>query len=233
MTHRLPENWTLFDTQEAMAQALTGHILAHAQKAISERGAFHFLTAGGRTPKRCYQLLSEANAEWSKWYVYMGDERVAPLGHVDRNRTDLDQAWLNHSDIPESQRIYMPTELGLEASAQAYEQAVSNIEFDLTLLGAGEDGHTASLFPGHTYPSGQNVVQETDSPKPPKERISLSFEALSHSKCLIKLVSGESKLPMVTQWLNVLGNSRFPIAQAEGQNTLVFITQDAVPQPYL
>lgn len=221
----LPENWLLFDDSEKMARAVVNRILTSAQEAIEARGHFNLVTAGGSTPSRCYQLLREQNADWQNWYIFMGDERVYPANHRERNSFALYQSWLNFDLIPSKNIFYMPTEQGLDASAKAYINVIKNVDFDLTLLGAGEDGHTASLFPGHNYPSGLTVVKETNSPKPPKERISLSFEAISESREVIKLISGSAKKSMVGEWLK---GQIFPITRAEGKQTYVYLTEDVL-----
>ncbi|WP_232504001.1 6-phosphogluconolactonase [Thiomicrospira microaerophila] len=213
----LPAGWQVFDNAEILAQQAVALIVQQAEQAISERGAFHLVTAGGTTPNRCYQLLAErTDQDWSNWYVYMGDERVLPLNDPERNATALNQAWLSKINIPAENVFLMPTELGLEKSRQAYQQVIDAVvRFDCVMLGMGEDGHTASLFPAHeNQHATESVISVNNSPKPPSERISLSYAALSNSRQLIKLITGKGKHLAIQQWLNA---EPLPISLPQGR----------------
>ena len=242
---RVPDNWRVFNTAETLAQQLTQEILALAEHAIATHGAFHFMTAGGSTPNRCYQLLSQADADWAHWHIYMGDERVLPSEDKARNSQALCKNWLAKVAIPQQNRHFMQVEKGAQAAAQAYACLLDKVEaFDLCLLGMGEDGHTASLFPNHA--NGQSVqpvcceqacdndgahapiIIENHSPKAPPQRVSLNYGAFSKCRLLIKLITGAAKQPAVAQWLNHQAN--FPIALVKGQQTKVYIDQAALGQ---
>lgn len=230
---KLPKHWHEFSNAEVLAQELTKKILKLAEKAIDKRGAFHFITAGGTTPNRCYQLLSEANADWKNWHIYMGDERVLPFLNPDRNSQALLQHWLNHNDIPVKQVHFINTEAGIEKSAETYADIIESIErFDLALLGMGEDGHTASLFPEHEFADSVKligdeglVIMEFDSPKPPSERVSLNYSAFSKVKRVCKVITGESKAPVVKAWLS---GEDFPIAKVSGKHDEVWLSSDSL-----
>jgi 6-phosphogluconolactonase len=116
------------------------------------------------------------------------------------------QVWLAHISIPASQIHIIPAELGSDAGAGAYAQTLSKVEtFDLVLLGLGEDGHTASLFPQHewgTSPAAPATLAVHDAPKPPPERISLTARRLSLTRQLMFLVSGTGKRQAVIDWQN-------------------------------
>ena len=181
-------------------------ILRAAQQAISQRGAFHIVLAGGTTPRRVYESLRNADAGWAAWHVYFGDERCLPPDHVERNSHMAAMAWLDHVAIPSEQVHPIPTELGAEIAASSYAKTVAGIEqFDLVLLGLGEDGHTASLFPNHewgTAPNAPGAIAVHDAPKPPSDRVSLSAHRLSAAQQVMFLVTGESKRQAVKNWLN-------------------------------
>lgn len=228
----LPENWLTMPTAEMIAQSIVDVILIAAKSAIESTGSFHLITAGGSTPNRCYELLSTQMADWKNWHLYMGDERCYSENHPDRNSVALTRHWLSKQNaIPKTQIHFMKTELGLTAAAEDYNPIVQNVfdthgQFDLCLLGMGEDGHTASLFPGHFYIESQLTVMETQSPKPPKERLSLSFETLCQSTQVFKIITGASKQKAVQQWLK---GDNLPIANVSGQQaTYTYISQDAV-----
>ena len=178
------------------------YILLGAQRAIAARGSFRLVLAGGRTPEQAYRILRESKANWNQWAIYFGDERCLPEGDPERNSTMAAQAWLEHVPIPKVNIHRVPAELGPKQGARQYAQTVDRaLPFDLVLLGLGEDGHTASLFPGTGHhPPGQSVHAIFDAPKPPPERISLSAAALSDAAQVIVLVSGAGKRDAVRQW---------------------------------
>lgn len=193
--------WYLFDTQEAINQAALKRILQAAEDASAKRGRFTIVLAGGSTPKSVYELLRHAKADWSKWHVYHDDDRCLPVDHKDRNSLMAREAWLNHVEIPSEQVYDIPAELGSVEGAKVYARTLADEgEFDLVLLGLGEDGHTASLFPDHPVDNTADAVPVFDSPKPPPERITLSQNRLSNAREVVFLVTGAGKQEAVDNW---------------------------------
>ena len=193
--------WHTLDTAEHVADAVFHEILAAAAQAILARGAFKLVLAGGGTPEKVYRLLAEADADWSKWHVYYGDERCLPIDHADRNSVMATQAFLGRVAIPVEQVFTIPAELGPEAGALSYRKTIAAaLPFDMVLLGMGEDGHTASLFPGHVHDPEELAHAVYNSPKPPPERVSMSAKALGSTLRLIFLVTGKSKQDAVKHW---------------------------------
>ncbi len=193
--------WVRFNSAEEVAQAACQRILKIAREAIATRGQFQLVLAGGTTPEHTYRLLAEAKADWSHWHLYFGDERCLPSTDPRRNSWMVEQAWIGQVDIPLSQIHPIPAELGPEQGAANYSQLISSIPpFDLVLLGIGEDGHTASLFPGHHHPTGSAAVAVHDAPKPPPKRVSLSAATLGNCCHLLYLITGVSKQQAVAAW---------------------------------
>ena len=193
--------WHQFDTSTLVADAVLEQIIQSAARAISERGIFKIVLAGGSTPEKIYQQLADAKTDWSKWMIYYGDERCLPADDKDRNSIMVSNALLAKVDIPEMNIFTMPTELGAVEAAEKYRIAIADVDqFDLVLLGMGEDGHTASLFPGHINDQQETVHEIYNSPKPPPERISLSAKTLANTRQLLFIVTGESKIDPVRQW---------------------------------
>ena len=196
--------WHGFDSVNELEQAATDAILRAARAAIRQRGAFHIVLAGGTTPRRVYEMLRQEAADWPAWHVYFGDERCLPPDHAERNSQMAEQAWLKHVAIPRTQIHVIPAERGAQQAAEDYNRMLANIDdFDLVLLGLGEDGHTASLFPGHDLGSGQRssaVLAVAGAPKPPPERVSLSAARLSAARQVIFLVTGDAKKQAVSAW---------------------------------
>jgi 6-phosphogluconolactonase len=136
--------------------------------------------------------------------VYFGDERCLPADDAERNSRMAADAWLNRAPIPQDQVHAIPAELGASAGALAYAQTLRGVDdFDLVLLGLGEDGHTASLFPGRDWgvaASAPDALAVFDAPKPPPQRVSLSAARLSGTREVLFLVEGEAKHDAVARW---------------------------------
>ena len=196
--------WHSYSSTADLIHDVVIKISVFAQECIQTRGVFHLVLAGGSTPRSVYEGLRGITTDWSAWHVYFGDERCLAAGAVDRNDTMAQQSWLNHVNIPSEQVHSIPAELGNQQGAQAYARIVGKIEmFDLVLLGLGEDGHTASLFPGHDLGNQDNapaVLAVNEAPKPPPERISLSARRLSQARQVWFLVTGKAKREAIANW---------------------------------
>ena len=216
------------ETADLIAQEVSERILELAKEAIEQRGQFKFVLAGGTTPEKVYRLLAKSNADWSKWFIYHGDERVLPIDHADRNSVMASSAFLNEVAIPKDQIFDMPTELGTEKSAELYRPIVqAALPFDLVLLGMGEDGHTASLFPTHVHDENDVVHSVYNSPKPPPERITISAKALSDTENLYFLITGANKRDALKQWRD---GENLPVATLSAHKNLVLFLDDAAAQ---
>jgi 6-phosphogluconolactonase len=219
--------WHQFATATDVADKVCEQILLSANRAIEERGTFKIVLAGGSTPEKIYQQLVGAKTDWSKWSVYYGDERCLPADDKDRNSMMAASALLTKVDIPAENVFTMPTELGAVEAAEKYREAIAGVDqFDLVLLGMGEDGHTASLFPGHQNNQEETVHEIYHSPKPPSDRISLSAKTLANTRQLFFIVTGESKCDPVKQWKEGVGLPVSTISPEEGVD--IYIDQSAV-----
>lgn len=193
--------WQVLRDAAAVAAAARDRILAAAAAAIAARGEFHLVLAGGRTPEAAYRLLAADASDWTRWWVWFGDERCLPAGDPERNATLAAAALLDRVPIPQSQVCPIPAERGPEEAAAAYGALVAAAPpFDLVLLGLGEDGHTASLFPGHVHPPGALVVAVRGAPKPPPERVSLAPTSLARARERLFLVTGAGKRAALRAW---------------------------------
>lgn len=199
MTQKL--TWQVVDDAEAVAQTACQRILIASERAIQTRGSFHLVLAGGRTPERTYQLLRAQTVDWTYWHIYYGDERCLPTEANERNNVMTNAIWLNHVPIPTEHVHPIPAQFGAVVAAPQYAQIIKRgLPFDMVLLGIGEDGHTASLFPKHVHSATELVHAVFNAPKPPPERVSLSAKALSTTRELIFLIAGASKREAVTAW---------------------------------
>lgn len=189
------------DSAAAVAAEAARRILAAAQGAIDARGRFQLVLAGGRTPLAAYTLLADRSADWERWHIFLGDERCLPANDPERNSVAVSRVFLDRVPIPRSNLHLIEAELGAEAAAAAYEAEIGPLlPFDLVLLGMGEDGHTASLFPGHGIPTGPLVIPVHGAPKPPPERVSLTPRALAATENLLILVTGSGKRAALDAW---------------------------------
>ena len=219
----LPE-WRVFPDAKTLVTQLADALCEVAEDAIRARGIFHLVLAGGRTPQALYRELAKrhlGNAHWHMWY---GDERCLPFDDPERNNQMAETAWLAGSAIPPQQRRAIPAELGAIPAATRYSEWLTGSDFDLVLLGMGEDGHTASLFPAQVWEDG-DVIAVRDAPKPPPERVSLSADRLSRSRRVWLLVTGEEKREAVARWKN---GAQLPVASVNGLvETVVWLDEAA------
>ncbi|WP_435626742.1 6-phosphogluconolactonase [Candidatus Ferrigenium straubiae] len=193
----LPNAQAVFvhDDPEGLGAAAAQRIAETAAQAIAARGVFHLVLAGGETPRRCYEKLRHLAIDWAHVQLYIGDERCLPKGDAQRNDTMIRVTLLEHISIPQTNIHFIPSELGAQAAAAAYAAMLEQVAtLDMVLLGMGEDGHTASLFPGNpATESAATAVPVFNSPKPPPERVSLGIGALNAARHKIFLVAGAGK----------------------------------------
>lgn len=191
----------MLDDADAVALEAAQRILQSAARAIAEHGLFRIVLAGGRTPEAAYRLLVGADTDWSRWEIYFGDERCLPVDDAERNSLMAARALLDPVAIPAANIHPIPAEHGAEAAAKAYQPVIrAALPFDLVLLGIGEDGHTASLFPGQQHPAGQLVHAVHNAPKPPPDRVSLGAGALSEAREVLILATGAGKRAAIKAW---------------------------------
>lgn len=217
--------WCGCTSLDALEHAAVHAILSAAHEAIARSGSFHIALAGGGTPRNIYRRLAGSQAEWDKWHIYFGDERCLPPEHAERNSRMALDAWLGAGSIPHAQIHLIPAELGAEAAAARYCAELDGLaQFDLVLLGLGEDGHTASLFPGHDWgleAEAPAALAVHDAPKPPPDRVTLSAQRLSASRQVIFLVAGAAKRQAVHDWNAGLPLPAAAITPAQGVTILL------------
>jgi 6-phosphogluconolactonase len=211
----------------SLIDALVEAVSNEAEAALQTRGEFHLVLAGGRTPQALYRALAEHNIGDARWRIWYGDERCLPSDDPERNSRMAETAWLAASAIPPQNRRAIPAELGAVVAAQTYAEWLAAVgDFDLVLLGMGEDGHTASLFPGHAWNSA-DVLAVSAAPKPPSARVSLSAERLSRSRRVWFVVTGADKSEAIVRWNN---GENLPVTNVSGKiETLLWLDQAARP----
>lgn len=195
--------WTVLPSASDVADAALEIIIRAAQTAIDDHGEFRIVLAGGSTPERVYTLLAKRQENWNKWKFYLGDERCLPIDDPERNSHMIRSILINNIDVPEENIHFIPSEKGSEAAADLYSKIIEPaLPFDLVMLGMGEDGHTASLFPGDEHNQSELVHAVHNAPKPPEERVSLSTACLSQTQQLLIMITGSGKNIALKKWKN-------------------------------
>jgi 6-phosphogluconolactonase len=204
----------IFDNADEVARAATRRIIELARESINARGRFSIALAGGSTPKVIYELLASDEfrdqVDWTRVHIFFGDERSVPPDHHDSNYRMASEALLAHVPIPPDNVHRMVGEGDAVANARLYEEELREFfgdapwpEFDLIMLGMGDDGHTASLFPGSRALHEQqawvvsNWVEKFDT-----FRITLTAPAINHAAHVMFIITGAGKadrLPEVLQ----------------------------------
>jgi 6-phosphogluconolactonase len=176
-----------FSSLDLLSAAAATEIVQLAGHAISKRGQFSLVLSGGATPKTLYDLLAtkyHAKIDWQHVHLYWGDERYVPHNDPASNYRMAFETLISKIDIPEQNIHPIPTNFdNPQDAANAYADIVKDaMPFDLILLGLGDDGHTASLFPGPAFdPNDDRLVIVTHSPKPPVTRVSLTMKVVNAS----------------------------------------------------
>lgn len=211
-----PTRWHVFADAGVLARAAAEHIQERSREVIAQRGEFRIVLAGGATPETVYQRLAGLATDWSRWRIYYGDERCVPANHAQRNSLMAATSWLDRVPIAADNIYPINAEAGAETAARAYANIVREAcPFDLVLLGMGEDGHTASLFPGHAHDPAELVHAVHDAPKPPPDRVSLGLAVLNDAEAVMILVTGEGKREAVARWR---AGADLPVARIHGRH---------------
>ncbi len=193
-------NVRVFEDPQELARAAADMFAEGATRSIREKGRFAVALAGGSTPKALYELLAgeyRDALDWSRVHVFFGDERCVPPDHEDSNYRMAQEALL--SRVPVGSVHRMPGELSPPYAAVLYEEELATFlgdgpDFDLVLLGIGEDGHTASLFPSTpALDVRDRWAVENPVEKLGTTRLTLTVPAINAARDIIFLVAGEGK----------------------------------------
>lgn len=227
-----------FENPEALARGVAQWLLG----AVRERGGTCAVClSGGSTPRRLYEVLAVppvvTRFPWDDAHWFWGDERFVPPDHPDSNFRMVDEALLSVAPIPRENIHPVPTEgLSLADAAAAYAAVLKNFYgedrldplrplFDVTLLGLGEDGHTASLFPGDpALDENERWVVGVERPGS-EPRITLTYPALDSSRTVAFLVTGARKREVLARAL--AGDPQLPAARIRPAGDIVWFADRA------
>ena len=229
---------------DLLAAATAARLVTKLVDAQSSRGSASVVLTGGRTGIAVLEHLRDSPArdavDWSRVDLYWGDERFLPAGDPERNETQARAALLDHVQIPADRVHVMEPSDGRfgdnpEAAAEAYVRMLAEKTrpedhglvptFDVCLLGVGEEGHTASIFPESpaVYEEERMVVAVRNCPKPPPTRVSLTLPAIRQSNEVWLMTTGESKLAAVAMALGGAGEIQVPAAGARGRRRTLWL----------
>ena len=235
-----------FPSPEALAAAVAGRLVVRLAAVQAAGRTPAVCLTGGTVAVKIHEAVVAAtegheDVDWSDVDFWWGDERYVPADDDGRNAKQAREVMLDHLAVDERRVHEMPASDGphdsIEDAAEAYGDEVrrrGSGQFDVLMLGLGPDGHVASLFPGSPQLDVDDTVAVavTDSPKPPPERISLTYGALNRSSEVWFVVSGEGKAEAVAKALAEGTDVHdAPAAGVAGQDeTIWFLDRGAASQ---
>jgi 6-phosphogluconolactonase len=194
----------VFDTPEQVAQAAAERFVDYSAASIRDHGSFSVALAGGSTPRRAYELLGsdefKNRVDWQLVHLFFGDERMVPPDSPESNYRMVNEALLSRVSLPPQNVHRMNGEIAPPDSAELYEAelklffATAWPRFDLILLGMGDDGHTASLFPGGAaLNETAKWVVVTRHPQSGQARLTFTLPVINQAARVVFLVTGKKK----------------------------------------
>jgi 6-phosphogluconolactonase len=202
----------LYDDYAALSEAAAGIFVQQVRQAAQTKGWFSVALAGGHTPHRTYQLLAQPRHRdripWGQIHIFWGDERCVPPDDPRSNARMARQALLSHVTIPPSQIHPIPCSRSPQVAAEQYEGVLQAFfgdqppRFDLVFLGLGENGHTASLFPGTPVLAEQERwVAAVHVAEQDMDRVTLTAPLINQAAVVVFLVSGANKAAVLKEVL--------------------------------
>ncbi|MEK7294755.1 MAG: 6-phosphogluconolactonase [Nitrospirota bacterium] len=199
----------ILENGEELAREAADFVVWAGEQAITNDGTFRLALSGGSTPKALYPLLAgpgfATRLDWRRVAVFFGDERCVPPDHADSNFRMANETLIKPLKIPQDRIFRMHGEDEPDQAARRYEESIRKEfgtpapawpRFDLILLGLGDDGHTASLFPGTPALSEQKrLVVPNPAPHGAKQRLTFTAPLINQAQTVVFLVSGKSKAP--------------------------------------
>lgn len=234
--------------RESLAGSVAARFITKIIDVLEEQGEAHVVLTGGTMGSAVLQAIGDSPArgsvDWSRMSFWWGDERYLPHGDPERNDTQAKAALLDRLELSAHQVHSLPApgeHPSIEAAADAYAAELAaaadgdaaHPRFDVTFLGVGPDGHVASLFPDHAsvHVTDRVVLAETNSPKPPAERLSLSLPTLNESDRIWLVLAGPDKAGALGLALAGASVEDVPAAGVEGRKrTVFFVDREAAAE---
>jgi 6-phosphogluconolactonase len=222
----------VYPDDAAVAAKAAVVIAESARRAVSGRGRFVMAVSGGKTPWMMLRELANEQIAWDKVHVFQIDERIAPLGHPDRNLTHLRESLLEHAPLKPEQIHAMPVEAAdLEAAAAQYSLTLQEFAgdppvLDLAHLGMGPDGHTASLVPGDPVLDVRDRDIALTGVYQGRRRMTMTYPILNRSRMILWLITGAEKAPMLQRLRK--SDPSIPSGRVHCNSMLVLADQAAI-----
>lgn len=213
MNDILTKNINIFNDVEDVSLAVAKEFIRLAKESIILNGRFSVVLAGGTTPLNTYKILADSmksELDWNKVFFFFGDERFVSKESIDSNYFMIKSVLFDKIQIP-TQNVFSFNcdNLSVEDSVLDYKKKITSVfgnvlpKFDLVLLGMGQDGHTASIFPSSKTIFSKDIIEiERNSPKPPSIRITMTYELINNAKNILIMVSGQDKANTLNKVLN-------------------------------
>lgn len=225
----------IYDNPDELASATADRLAAALASAQAVNGTASVVLTGGRTGIAVLAGLRSATLDWSSLDIYWGDERFLPSGDPERNETQARTALLDHVPVSPGRVHPMAPSDGEfgddpDAAAEAYSVLLADVSsFDVLLLGVGEEGHTASMFPHSpaVEETARAVVAVRDCPKPPPTRISMTLPTIARGHEVWLMTTGEAKAEAVAAALAGANPEEIPAAGARGQRDTLWVLDRA------
>lgn len=216
---------------DAVAKKAAAIIAAEARTAVAARGCFVLAVSGGKTPWIMLRALATEVVPWKHVHIVQVDERVAPVGHADRNFTHLRESLLEHAPLNLEHIYAMPVEVpDLEAAAACYARTLREIAgtppvLDLVHLGLGPDGHTASLVPNDPALDVNDVDVAITGVYQGRQRMTLTYPMLNRSRKILWVVTGAEKVSMLKHLQD--GDASIPAGRIQRDSALILADRAA------
>jgi 6-phosphogluconolactonase len=207
-------NLFIFDTPEQVARAAAERFVDYSIASIRDHGSFAVALAGGSSPRLAYELLAtdefRNRVDWSLVFLFFGDERMVPPNSPESNYRMVNDALISRVSIPAANVHRIMGETAPAESAASYAAELKSFfgtvewpHFDLVWLGIGEDGHTASLFPGSDALKDETSwVIDTRNPQTGQTRITLTLPVPNHAARVTFMVTGKGKAATLARVLH-------------------------------
>jgi len=224
----------VFTNPDLLAAATAARLVTTLVDTQAAKGSASLVLTGGRTGTAVLSHLLATPArdavDWSRVDFYWGDERFLPAGDPERNETQAREALLDHIPVDPARVHAMEPSDGRfgdnpDRAAEAYAASMGKPGFDVLLLGVGEEGHTASIFPDSpaVHEHNKSVVAVRDCPKPPPTRISLTLPAIRRAREVWLLTTGDAKADAVAQAIGGAAEVEIPAAGATGLDRTLWL----------
>lgn len=205
-----------FDSRETLSEQLADDVAKQLTQAVSDHGTASLIVSGGSTPKPFFQTLKQMDLPWNKITITLADERWV-LPNSDESTEKLVRENLLHADATFISMSPINENESLSDGVERINQSLQSINqpFNVVILGMGEDGHTASLFPNHdsnNYDGDALCLAVDDSPKPPPQRITLTPNTILSARHLIIHITGDGKKDMYDMAVKSGDKMTYPIA---------------------